>query len=351
MSDRVTEVGLHDIGGLMAPSGGVRHGMRGFDPGYVDIVDYIIRCTHRIWEEKAVGLIYSHYRHNVVVHTPMGTVVGRDAVVAGTLQTLLAFPDRRIYADAVIWSGDDTAGYYSSHRITNTATNLGPTAWGDATGRRCVWRGIADCLVLENRIVEEWLVRDDMHLCRQLGFDPAVVARSLALAEHARTPSVPAEPTRTQGQLPPEMPPMPTDADAAQVICWHLNEIWNGRMLNRVGQLYAPGAVCHAPGGRKLQGANEIAGLVLQLLAALPDAALSVDHVAVIDETSRGTSVAVRWTLKGSHLGPGLFGRPSGTAVTLMGMSHYRLHDGRVREEWMIFDELSVLKQIAMQAG
>ena len=351
--ESVTEVGLHDIGVLLAPKAPAGNGMRGFDPDYADIVDYIIRCTHRIWEEKAVGLIYTHYRHNAVVHTPMGTTVGRDAVVASTLQTLLAFPNRRLYGDAVIWSGDDVTGFYSSHRITNTGTNLGPTTWGDATGRRCVWRGIADCVVLENRVVEEWLVRDDMHLCRQLGFDPVAVARALAMADAARgvPPAVPAEPARLLGQHAPSHPALPGDADDSARVCWFLEEIWNGRMLNRVAEFYAPGAVCHAPGGRKLHGPNEIAGLVLQLLAALPDAAFTVAHTAQVHEASRGTSVAVRWMLGGTHDGPGMFGRPTGAPVSIMGISHFRMAGGRVAEEWTVFDELSVWKQIVLATG
>jgi hypothetical protein len=50
--------------------------MRGFDPQYTDIVDYIIRITHRIWEEKAVGYIYETYQHNCVVHGSGGDVYG-----------------------------------------------------------------------------------------------------------------------------------------------------------------------------------------------------------------------------------------------------------------------------------
>ena len=42
--------------------------MRGFDPIYTDIVDYIVRCTHRIWDERDVGLIYTHYTHNSVLY-------------------------------------------------------------------------------------------------------------------------------------------------------------------------------------------------------------------------------------------------------------------------------------------
>ena len=41
--------------------------MRGFEPGYVNIVDYIIRITHRIWEEKDIGYIYDTYSHDCTV--------------------------------------------------------------------------------------------------------------------------------------------------------------------------------------------------------------------------------------------------------------------------------------------
>jgi len=37
-----------------------RQALEGFEPIYSDIVDYILRCTHRIWEEKNVGLIVTH---------------------------------------------------------------------------------------------------------------------------------------------------------------------------------------------------------------------------------------------------------------------------------------------------
>lgn len=352
MQAAVTEVGRHDISTLLAPRERTQP-MRGFDPDYADIVDYIIRCTHRIWEEKAVGLIYSHYRHNAVVHTPSGTSYGCEAVVAATLQTMLAFPDRRLYGDAVVWSGDDVAGFYSSHRITNTGTNTGPTAWGPPTGRRCVWRGIADCVVLENRICEEWLVRDDMHLCRQLGFDPDAVARALAAGDAARgvAPEAGGDTGHGVGQRPPPSHPRPAAAEVEAGVAWFLDEIWNGRRLDRVREMYAAHAVLHGPAGRKLHGVNEITRLPLQLLAALPDAAMAVEHVNHVREAGRGVTVAVRWRLQGTHLGADLFGPPSGKRVQVLGISHLRLEDGRVAEEWTVFDELSVRRQVHLQTG
>ena len=46
-----------------------KQSLRGFDPVYTDIVDYIVRCTHRIWDERNPGLIYSHYTSNSVVYS------------------------------------------------------------------------------------------------------------------------------------------------------------------------------------------------------------------------------------------------------------------------------------------
>ena len=67
-----------------------RQPLAGFDEDYVDIVDYIVRCTHKIWEEKNIGFIYTHYIPNSVVHTGEGVTDGREAMVEDAVQTLAA---------------------------------------------------------------------------------------------------------------------------------------------------------------------------------------------------------------------------------------------------------------------
>ena len=124
-TNAIPHVTGRDINVTMNPGSEKRQGMRGFDADYVDIVDYIVRCTHKIWEEKQVGLIYTHYAYNALVHGTRGDSYGVESVVAGTVQTLAMFPDRRLFADDVIWSGDDETGYYTSHRITSTAHHRG----------------------------------------------------------------------------------------------------------------------------------------------------------------------------------------------------------------------------------
>ena len=81
--------------------------MRGFDPIYTDIVDYIVRCTHRIWDERDVGLIYTHYTHNSVLYLTTRTIYTREEVVRDTIQRLVSLPERRGMATQVIWRGND----------------------------------------------------------------------------------------------------------------------------------------------------------------------------------------------------------------------------------------------------
>ncbi|MBV9282105.1 MAG: hypothetical protein JOZ41_18655, partial [Chloroflexi bacterium] len=108
-------ISLFEKGGtdrqLLHPPTQRRQPMRGFDETYVDIVDYIVRVTHRIWEEKDIGYIYDTYRHNSRVHDDSGLQYGRDKIVADTVHTINAFPDIRLYADEVIWCGDDETGF------------------------------------------------------------------------------------------------------------------------------------------------------------------------------------------------------------------------------------------------
>ena len=49
--------------------------MRGFEDQYCDIIDYIVRITHRIWEEKDVGYIYDTYSQTSRVYDDYGLAI------------------------------------------------------------------------------------------------------------------------------------------------------------------------------------------------------------------------------------------------------------------------------------
>lgn len=64
----------------------------------------------------------------------------------------------------------------------STATNLGDSNFGPATGKKVNFRTVIDCACTENRIHEEWLVRDNLWIVTQFGLDPVKVAKSMAVA-------------------------------------------------------------------------------------------------------------------------------------------------------------------------
>ena len=328
-----------------------RMSMRGFEPQYTDIVDYIIRITHKIWEEKAVGYIYDTYQHNCVVHGSGGDVHGREAVVASTLQTLAAFPDRKLYGDNVIWSGDEDAGFHTSHLITSVGYNTGYSSYGPPTGRRITSRAIANCVSKENMIFEEWLLRDETSLIRQLGYDVFDVAERQVRSAPAMPLEGGGELGRALGQLPPPiMPPSTADGfDVEDFVRRSYHDIWNRRLLNKIREHYVPSYVCYTAGGRKYQGPAEQIAFVLGLFGMFPDAGVTVDHVYWNGDDASGYQVAVRWRLSGTHTGYGRYGEPSGSRVSIMGLSQHHVKQGKFVLEYTLFDEMELIRRIVAE--
>ena len=345
-----------DIGYFMAQADtGRRQSLEGFDPDYTDIVDYIVRCTHKIWEEKGIGLIYTHYAHNTPVHLTDAEYYGRDQVVENTVRTLAAFPDLRLFGDEVIWSGNDQEGFHSSHRVTWSGHNLGHSVYGPPTGQRVQRREIAHCFVRQNRIVEEWIVHDETALIRQLGLDEVELAKAMALEEAARGiqpyASGLGEVPRLSGQLHPpvRLQGDPHDPDELPGLLYGL--VWNARMLNCLKDYYAPSAPVWVPGSRRLEGHSDLTGYILGLLAAFPDGAMNVDFVNWVGSEAGGYKVAVRWTFQGTHLGPSGYGAPTGKRVRVMGISHFEVQGGQIQREYMVWNEFALLKQIHWPGG
>lgn len=320
-----------------------RQELPGFDPEYRDIVDYIVKITHRIWEEKAVGVIYETYGNDCVVHSGDGCSAGVSGVVKNTLATLYAFPDRRLIAEDVVWSEDKPGYFLSSHRIISTATNLGESSFGPATGKKIFFRTIADCACTKNLIYEEWLARDNLWIVEQLGLDVHEVARRMAAGQPAKKPMGRDE--CMEGQLMPR-PYRAKDDSAGERTLELMHEVYNRKMLDRVCDFYAENAVVHTICNRELVGHDEIQGSIIGLLSSFPDARLFVDRVTCNDYPDGSSHVSARWRLRGLHEGIGAFGEPSGNVVEILGITQFRFEAGRIAEAWEVYDGLDVLRQI-----
>lgn len=312
---------------------------------YSDPEDYIIRCTDDIWRDRGIGRITTEfYGRDVVVHSPYGTVPGVDAVVAGTTMRIASYPRRFAKAEDVVWEERGREAFVSSHRVFSTGVHDGWNQYGPASHRPFTMRALAHCLVDRGRIVHEWLVRDEMALVLALGHDPQEQAVRLARmgAWHPlELGSVPKNPLQTgvSGARPA------SDAiDEALVEL--VGPLVNERMFQQTGRYVDDAVVLHTTRGRRVQGLSAYIDTGIELLASFPDARVRVLDVAGHEHPRRGRRVAVVWLLTGTYTGAPEFGPANDAETEILGASQFVVHDGRVVEEFRVYDEMALRIQV-----
>ena len=251
----------------------------GFEPVYSDIVDYILRCTHRIWEEKNVGLCRTHYADSCVMHTLNGPARGLDAVVQGTVGTLAAYADRIVVGEEVIWSEDAPGLYHSSHRIMSRSTHAGDDPqFGPATGRVQGAVTVADCLVKDNLIVEEWLVRDNARAAVQLGLEPWDIARAQAEADGRGDPARHEWRADWIAAVRDATPTLPPDEHPAHGPAKALATAFVDDNYGLAAQACSPAVEVRWPTNRQGWGRGAWIGCLMQLRSLLHKARFRLDH-------------------------------------------------------------------------
>ena len=334
---------------IAMPGSKRRQSMRGFEDTYVDIIDFIVRATHRIWEEKDIGYIYDHYRHNIRVVDDYGLNVGRDLVIANTTQFLNAFPDIRLIADEIIWAGNDEVGFYTSHRTMVIGTNTGYSQFGPPTGRRVKFWLTANCLFIANENYEEWVIYNTSSMLRQMGYDLKQKAREFANARPGTSLAHGfGEPNRLLGQhKPPHLPAQATKGfDVDYFLRDTLHYVWNWRMLSKIYKDYSRNFRFFGPTDRQLIGLGDYQSFVLAMLSMFPDLVLEIDDLYWMGNDEEGYVTSTRWHMVGTHRGWGFYGPPTGRRITIWGITQHLIEGGKILEEWMTFNEFDVMQQI-----
>ena len=352
----ITQVHWQPLTKLLEPLGEKQQTLSGFDEEFIDIVDYIIRITHRIWEQKNVGLCYQYYADICPVFTLGGYSECVEQVVQNTLKTIAAFPDRSLIGENVIWKEekeDDT--YYSSHLITSIMTNTGNSDFGLATNKTGRVTTIADCVCFENKIIKEWLVRDNSFLIAQLGIDLFDAAIHFAKLKPNDTfnnwyseefDRVRKTQHRTSFSFTNK------DWTVDKFVQSWAQTIFNQKQFSTLTNFYHVAAAHQWPGGRKSTGLAQISGTLIQWLAQCPNAKMTIDHIAVVGFDGETIDVALRWSVAGTYA-PHIerLAILKGNKFFVLGCTHMRVRNQKIIKEVTVFDEISLYANIIRDSG
>jgi hypothetical protein len=314
--------------------------MQGFDACFNDLPDYILKCTAQIWEGRDIAALHWHYGDDLRVRTPAGISRGNAAGIANTMATLCEFPDRELLGEDVIWTGNASDGFLSSHRILSNATHRG--GWfGDATAKRVTFRTIADTFCHANRVWDEWLIRDNAAIVCQIGGSPKQAAQAQI----------------DRGDL--SMPLTPETDEVGPYTGSGNTDPWGSRHADGLRAIMSAdfGTIpkiydraCHisAPEGQESHGWAALDAFWLGLRSAFPDAVFRIDHQIGRMDPMLPPRSAVRWSLTGHHSGFGRYGAPSGASVHVMGVSHVEFGPRGIRRDVTLFDDIAIWKQILL---
>ena len=320
--------------------------MKGFDKKYKNFPDYILKITKQIWEGKDVNSIANYYTKDIPVRSPFGVTYGNKPVIDATFATLREFPNRQLLGEDIIWNLDSDSGYHSSHRILSKGTHLGEGSYGKPTGKDIYYRVIADCACKNNQVYDEWIVRDQGAMVRQLGFTPKEFAKKIIENEGGleQANELFNSKSDTKSEYKPNIAPKNSIGIKYSNI---LNKIFTS---DYNFSDYARAASIYWPGNKIGHGREDIEKFWKSLKEAFSNFKFSIEHIGYLEEEGKNPKASIRWFLNANHSNKTSdFGKATNKNIFIMGINHAEIIDENVIREWVLFDEVAIWKQILMK--
>ena len=330
---------------------GPKQSLRGFADTYRNIIDYIVRITHRIWEERDVEYIRQTYADSARTFDDYGLQLGDAKIVQDTYHTTGAFSDIELIADEIVWAGDDELGFHTSHRTIIRGHNDGESRYGPATGKPVDVLVIANCVALGNEIFLEHVLYNNAAMLQQLGFDLDDLAPRLAADAPAGWPRDAATWQALRSAAKPRRPICQAEPisgfDVDRFTRDHWRALWNGRDHSALNANCSADLQFAGPTNRAFSGLAPYGRFLASLPNAFPDLEMQMDEVYWMGNDAEGYLTSERWSAEGTHGGAGLYGEPTGRGVQIWGITQHEIKNGRIVREWTLFNELDLMMQIA----
>jgi len=127
----------------------------------------------------------------------------------------------------------------------------------------------------------------------------------------------------------------------------NFNELWNRRKYDALNSNYTPDFSFRGPTDITFNGTSPYSDYLTQLFTTFPDLELQVDEIYWMGNDKDGYLTSERWSATATHTDFGLYGEPTGSQVQIWGITQHRIVNGRIVSEWMLFNELDLMMQIA----
>ena len=309
----------------------------------LEVEKFIYGITHEIWENKSINSINNYYAKDVIVRAPNKTTFTCKEVIDATKNTLIQFPNRQLIGEDVIWSGDLKKGILSSHRILSTATHEGDGYYGKATMKNIIYRVIADCFLINDKVVEEWIVRDETAIINQLGtsvrdFVKVKIKNKIFNGD--------------------DLTCIYNAFNCQNYAKHNLDEFTKKYSSNfqklidkdfsDLEKYYERSAQTYWPGGKIYYSYNQIKQIWFNFLYCFENLQLNIHNLSSLIEPMTSPRVALRWTINGKHSNEGIFDKPTQKNIEISGISHIEFGRYGIKREYVIFDEISIWKQILL---
>ena len=119
-------------------------------------------------------------------------------------------------------------------------------------------------------------------------------------------------------------------------------EIYNGRNVDLIDELFATNYVLHGSGGQDLnaEGTKQMLSMYFN---AFPDL-----HGTIEDLFAAGDRVATRSIMRGTHRGEMMGIPPTEKSIAVALLSIDRIVDGKFVESWHLTDQVLMLQQLGV---
>ena len=122
----------------------------------------------------------------------------------------------------------------------------------------------------------------------------------------------------------------------------YIEEIWSDGKIEIADAIINEDFLFHGP-IREVEGIEAFKQFVGAIHSTFPDINFSVEDLAAEEET-----VAIRWTMTGTHNNEFMGIAATGKQFTVKGATFTRLSNEKMSEAWLYWDRLGMLEQLGV---